>query len=218
MRESLRVPDRMKRGQRTLGTRVGKRVHQDDDDHILLARLAAGEPAALEDLYDRHARITLAVILRVVQDRQIAEELLQEAMLQLWRHAGRYDGREGGVRPWLLTIAHNLALNELRRRRRHPQDNPHVRATDEALMESLFDPGTTPEDAVWDATRRKLLTTAIEDLSTPQQEILSMYAMGYSQSEIAERLDQPLGTVKTRMRRGLLQLRAALHPHGRDLT
>jgi RNA polymerase sigma-70 factor, ECF subfamily len=193
-------------------------VHQDDDDHILLARLAAGEPAALEDLYDRHARITLAVILRVVQDRQIAEELLQEAMLQLWRHASRYDGRAGGVRPWLLTIAHNLALNDLRRRRRHPQDTPHVRAVDDTLMESIFDPGATPEDAVWDSTRRKLLTTAIDDLSTPQQEILSMYARGYSQSEIAERLDQPLGTVKTRMRRGLLQLRAALHPHGQDLT
>jgi len=203
--------------QRTLETRVNECVHEVSDDHRLLARLAAGDMTALEELYDRYSRVTFAVIIRIVADRQVAEDLLQEAMFQLWQHAGRYDGRAGGVRPWLLAIAHNLALNELRRRRRHSQNAPAALSADEHQMAAIPDPAANPDEAAWDNARRARLTYALDELAPPQREIIALYATGHSQSEIATRLDQPLGTVKTRMRRGLLQLREILRRDGYDL-
>ena len=187
-------------------------------DQELIAGLAAGETAALAALYDRHAGVVFALLVRIVADRQVAEELLQEAFLRAWQHAGSYDGRRGPVRSWLLGIAHNLALNELRRRRRRPEDavGGAARRGVDGLA-TRADPRPDPAEAAWSAVRHEALARAVERLSPNQRAVIELYAAGYSQAEIAARLRQPLGTIKSRMRRGLLQLRDALRPLGIDV-
>src|SRR5918994_4786409 len=99
----------------------GALSHDDVPDVALIAALAAGEVEALGALYDRHARIVFALLVRIAGDRDAAEEILQEVFLRAWQHAHAFDDSRGTVRGWLYGIAHNLALNELRRRRRRPQ-------------------------------------------------------------------------------------------------
>lgn len=189
-----------------------------DQDRHLIRRLGAGDAAALEAIYDRHAGVVFAVIVRVVTDRRIAEELLQEAFLRTWQHAASYDGSLGGVRPWLLGIAHNLALNELRRQRRRPREWRD--RTEEGAIQALAavpDPSPGPADAAWAAARHAHLRRVLGHLPEAQREVVALYAAGYSQSEIASRLDLPLGTVKTWMRRALIRLREILQAEGFDL-
>ncbi len=187
-------------------------------DDELARRLAAGDPAALEALYDRHAGVVFALLVRIVHDRQVAEELLQEAFLRAWQRGDTYEGQRGEVRSWLLGIAHHLALNELRRRRRRPAEAAESRrnAFDHELA-ALPDPGREPIEAAWVAVRQQELVRAMAGLPDSQRAVLELFAAGYSQAEIAERLGEPLGTVKTRMRRGLLRLRDELHALGIDV-
>ena len=185
-------------------------------DEELVKRLVTGETAALEALYDQHAGVVFALMVRIVGDRQVAEELLQETFLRAWQHAGTYQGERGRLRSWLLGIAHNLALNELRRRRRRPGDVPEQLDGSRAFA-TLPDPGPEPWEAAWGAMRRTEVAQALERLPAPQRAVIELYAAGYSQSEIAARLGEPLGTVKTRMRRGLHHLRDLLRVAGVNL-
>jgi RNA polymerase sigma-70 factor (ECF subfamily) len=187
-------------------------------DEELIEGLAAGETAALAALYDRHAGVVFALLVRIVADRQVAEELLQEAFLRAWQHAGSYERGRGSVRSWLLGIAHNLALNELRRRRRRPGDaiGGQARFGLDGLA-ARADPRPGPAEAAWSAVRHEELARALDRLPSAQRAVIELYAAGYTQAEIAVRLGQPLGTIKSRMRRGLHQLRDALRPLGIDL-
>jgi len=186
------------------------------DDQRLMGCLAAGDTKALGALYDRHANAVFGLLVRMLGDRPVAEELLQEAFVRGWRHAASYDSARGQVRPWLMRIAHNLALNELRRRRRRPHEVVTDGGADDdvPLLAAVPDPGPEPAEAAWAAVRRVELVHALEQLSEPQRAVIELYATGYSQSEIAARLGEPLGTVKTRMRRALHQLRATLQASG----
>ncbi|MBA2520305.1 MAG: sigma-70 family RNA polymerase sigma factor [Chloroflexia bacterium] len=188
-----------------------------DQDHLLVRRIAAGDTAALAVLYDKHAGIVHAVIVRVVHDHQVAEDLLQESFLRVWQHARTYDGSLGRVRAWLLGIAHNLALNELRRRRRRPQEAPHAPDAVAPILETVAAPDPDPADVAWSRTRQTRITSALTDLPRAQQAVIALYAAGHSQSEIAATLNEPLGTVKTRMRRGLQTLRSVLTREGLDV-
>lgn len=178
-----------------------------------MAAIAAGDARALEALYDRYATVVFTVIDRVVHDRQIAEDLLQEVYLQAWQRAETYRPERGQARSWLLGIGHNLALNELRRQRRRPTiaETRPASASGPSRPEDpitrMPDPGLQPEEIAWLHERRGRLIAALGQLPTVQRTVIDLYAIGYSQSEIATRLDEPLGTVKTRMRRGLLRLR-----------
>lgn len=187
-----------------------------DHDQRLVRRIAAGDTSALAALYDAHAALVHAVIMRVVRDHQIAEDLLQESFLRVWQHAHAYDGSLGRVRAWLLGIAHNLALNELRRQRRRPQE-AHTVAGFDSRIESVAAHGADPADAAWAHARQLRVADALTKLSPAQQVVLSLYASGHSQSEIAVTLNEPLGTVKSRMRRSLLTLREALAQEGFDV-
>jgi RNA polymerase sigma-70 factor (ECF subfamily) len=194
------------------GTRLQSAL---DQDQLLVRRIAAGETAALAALYDRHGDTVHAVILRVVRDHQVAEDLLQETFLRVWEHAHSYNGSLGRVRAWLFGIAHNLALNELRRRRRRPQAAPPAAGT--LLVESVAAPDADPADAAWAHARQARIAGALSNLPAAQQAVLSLYASGHSQSEISATLNEPLGTVKSRMRRGLLTLRGVLAQEGFDV-
>ena len=188
-----------------------------EQDEELIRRLATGETAALEALYDEHADVIFALILRIVADRRVAEDLLQEAFPRAGQRAGTYRGARGRVRSWLFGIAHHLALNELRRRARRPRDGPGQRPDAERELAAFPDPGPEPWEAAWTAVRRAELARAIAQLPAPQRAVIELYATGHTQAEIAARLDEPLGTVKTRMRRGLLRLRDILQAQGIDV-
>lgn len=181
------------------------------DDRQLMTQMIAGDRDAFTALYDRHARAVFGLLLRVVGDRPVAEELVQETFLRVWQHALTFDPGRGAARPWILGIAHNLGLNEHRRRRSRP-----VLSAPEG--DDLVDPRiarlpSDEPDPADHALRREQLATvaaALAALPDPQQEVIRLYAVGHTQEEIARRLDAPLGTVKTRMRRGLLRLRDTL--------
>ena len=191
--------------------------HDDVPDVALIAALAAGEVEALGALYDRQARIVFALLLRIVGDRDAAEEILQEVFLRAWQHAHAFDDTRGTVRSWLCGIAHNLALNELRRQRRRPQLQqrpPNADPDDDSARH--IDVGKDPAIDAWCAVRDAELAHALDQLPAGQREVLLLYAEGFSQSEIAAKLDEPLGTIKSRMRRALCQLRETLSALGID--
>lgn len=191
-------------------------MDQPEKDEQLIGRLADGDTVALEALYDRYSSLVFALVLRIVVDRQIAEELLQEVFVRVWQHAGAYEATRGRVLSWLLGIAHNLALNELRRRRRRPQgvvSNRDREAVDHKL-EVLAASGPEPAEVAWANMRRAQLMRALDHLPAAQRAVIGLYAIGHSQSEIATRLGEPLGTVKSRMRLGLRKLRDILQAQG----
>lgn len=188
-------------------------------DDALLAAIVAGETAALGALYDRHSHVVFALLVRIVRVHYTAEDLLQEVFLRAWQQAHVFDETRGTVRSWLLSIAHNLALNELRRLRRRPQvDVPAAtgdRDGDDAY-EGLVDPASDPAADAWCALRDAQMARVLAQLPPSQREVLTLYAAGFSQSEIAARLGEPLGTIKSRMRRALCHLRDALPAVGID--
>jgi RNA polymerase sigma-70 factor (ECF subfamily) len=187
-------------------------------DDELIAALVAGETDVLGELYDRHGRVVHSLIVRITGDRETAEDILQEVFFRAWQHAGAFDETRGTVRSWLYGIAHNLSLNELRRRQRRPQE--HQRAGSASAenddLAQCVDPGPPPATGAWCAVRDERLVDALGDLPPSQRAVLTMYAVGYSQSEIARELNEPIGTVKSRMRRALSRLREALPALGVD--
>ena len=181
-----------------------------EDDEQFASRLVAGDRAALDRLYDRYTGVVYALVLRIVADRQVAEELLQEVFLRVWQRAGTYQEARGRFTPWLLGIAHNLAIDELRRRRRQPREAPE-REDAEREVAALPDPGPEVAEEAWARVRRAQIDEALARLPREQRVAIELaYFGGYSQSEIAARLGEPLGTVKTRIRLGLLKLREVL--------
>jgi RNA polymerase sigma-70 factor (ECF subfamily) len=164
----------------------------------LLRRLAAGDQAALGAFYDLYAGLANGLALRILRDTSEAEDVVQEVFVQVWRQADRFDPRRGSPEAWLCTITRTRALDRLRRRasrREEPGDT--ITATTEA-------PRT--EEAL--AVRR-----ALEGLSPDQRRALELaYYEGLTQSEIAARLGEPLGTIKTRIRTAMIRLRDVLGP------
>jgi RNA polymerase sigma-70 factor (ECF subfamily) len=187
-------------------------------DEALIAALVAGEPEALGALYDRHARVVFSLIMRIAGDRDVAEEILQEVFLRAWLQAHAFDETRGTVRFWLQRIAHNLTLNELRRRQRRPQVQRRLASTDaeDDDYAGYAAAGQDPAVDAWCAVRDGELAHALHQLPPVQRAVLLLYAQGFSQSEIAAQLGEPLGTVKSRMRRALCRLREALPTLGID--
>ena len=187
-------------------------------DDALIAALVVGEVEALGALYDRHAGVVFALLVRIVGDRSSAEDLLQEVFLRAWQQAHTFDETRGTARVWLHGIAHNLALNELRRRRRRPQTHERAASADGAGADlaGIVDVGPDPAVDAWCAIRDAELAHALDQLPPGQRAVLLLYAQGFSQSEIAAHLGEPLGTVKSRMRRALWRLREALQAIGID--
>ena len=179
----------------------------DPTDLSLMKRIAARDTVALAELYDRHSRLLFSLILRIVRDRGEAEELLQEAFVRVWTRAERYDARVGGPLPWIVRVARNCAIDRLRARRvRATVDAP---AIDVAAVEAAPATGVqTPEAAVLDAERRRRLTDALAGLPSEQRRLIeAAFFEGYTHSELAQRFGLPLGTVKTRIRAGMIAMR-----------
>jgi RNA polymerase sigma-70 factor (ECF subfamily) len=182
----------------------------DPTDLSLLQRIAARDTAALAELYDRHGRLLFGLVLRVIGDRAEAEEILQEAFVRVWTRAETYDAQMGGPLSWLVRVARNCAIDRLRARR--VRADIGAPAVDRAVAEEL--PATsiqTPEAAVLDAEKWRTLTDALGGLPVEQRQLIeAAFFEGYTHSELARRFGLPLGTVKTRIRAGMIAMRQRL--------
>jgi RNA polymerase sigma-70 factor (ECF subfamily) len=197
----------------------------DPADATLVKAVAGGSEPALASLYDRHARLVFQVALRVTGDRSVAEEVVQDTFLALWNRAELYDPVLGELRSWLAVVARNRALNRVRWRLRRVPAEPLSAVTGDgpesaAMLDWLLaDAGPVasgaaealPETAIVDVETAAELARLVDTLPDPERQVLVLaYREGLSQTEIADRLGWPLGTVKTRTRRGLARLRSAL--------
>ena len=178
------------------------------EDDQLVARVLAGDRHAFETLYDRYAGTVYGVALKMLGDREVAEDAVQEVFARAWRRMATFD-RSRAFAPWLFGIAHNYCIDELRRRRVRPQ--PVYEDDEHPVLSDIPDDADVGEAAVI-ADQRRLVREALDQLPEEQrQALLLAYFGGLTQQEIATRLGNPLGTVKTRMRLGLQKLRALLH-------
>lgn len=180
-------------------------------DAALATRVASGEPAALGEVYDRHARAVYSLAWRLLGERAEAEDVVQEVFTQAWRQAGSYDARRGSLVAWLLMIARSRALDRLRARRARISTVPFADGA-----EGPADPGVTPEAHAAAAQGSTRLRAALEALGEEQRTALQLaYYEGLSYSEVADRLQAPLGTIKTRIRTALQRLAQALEGQAR---
>jgi RNA polymerase sigma-70 factor (ECF subfamily) len=174
-------------------------------DGDLLARLQRRDPQALAELYDRYGGTVFRLILRMVRDSGTAEDLVQETFLRVWNRAGGFDSDRGAVGPWLLAVARNRAIDHLRSRAGRCENTVELNETENPALFA----GIPPDPLHFDLARH--VKRALGELTPQQREAIELaYFEGMSQTEIAERMGQPLGTVKTWMRRALEQMREAL--------
>ncbi len=186
----------------------------ESEDEALVRRMAAGDDAALGALYDRWYPIVHGVVSRLLRQPDDVEDVVEETFWQAWRQASRFDRSRGAVQTWLLTIARSRALDRVRavrRRREEPLEGDDGQVVVQQAAEG--DPGLDAEAS----ERRRIVVAALAGLPAEQREALELgYFGGLSQTEIAERTGQPLGTVKTRMRLAMQKLRSQLQVLGSE--
>ncbi len=175
------------------------------DDHALMERVAARDPAALRRLFDRHASLVLALIVRILHDRAEAEEVMVDVFWELWDRSGRYDATRGSPLTYLTTLARSRAIDRRRSRGRAASVDRDAAAPAAAPLSHQPESGAVADE------NRALVKRALLSLDSAQREMIE-YAFydGLTHTEIAEKLGKPLGTVKTHIRQGLIRLRQSL--------
>jgi RNA polymerase sigma factor (sigma-70 family) len=182
-----------------LASFVARRRARQRSDEQLLEAIAAGDEGALAELYDRFGRVAYGVALRILRDQALAEDAVQEAFLAVWRSAESYRRERAKPATWILTLVHRRAVDLVRR---------EDRRRGEPLDEVPEATGTAVPDEADLRDRRTAVQAALRQLPDDQRQALELaYYGGYTQSELAERLGVPLGTIKSRMFAGLNQLR-----------
>ena len=189
-------------------------------DADLMAAVGARHPEALQELYNRYFRRAYALALRILSDPAAAEDCIHDVFLKLWQKPHLFDPTRGVFVHWFLASTHNNAINQLRSRQRtQPFMDPAARPED--VARTAPEPAdreagqSSVEDLLGRAETQQIVRAALAELSPPQRYALELaYFRGMSQSEIAAYLQEPLGTVKTRMRTGMLKLRAVLEAQG----
>lgn len=181
------------------------------DDVRLMERIKAGDTAALEALYGRYGRAVLAICRRILGDPRDAEEAMLDAFTQIWENGDRYDPSRASPLSYLMTVARSRAIDRARASGRHGR---WISDEDERLLARLANGGpgaSSPLSKVLSAESRGVVVAALGRLPAPQREALELaFFEGLSHREVADRLGEPLGTVKTRIRQGLLRLRSGL--------
>ena len=180
-------------------------------DEAVVALLARSDQAALAELYDRFGRVAYGLALRILRDERLAEDAVQEGFLAAWRNADRFLPERGKASTWLLTLVHRRAVDLVRREDRRRAE-PLREHAESAASESA-------EDDAWLRFERERVQSALRRLPDQQREALELaYYGGFTQTELAERLGQPVGTIKSRMFTGLARLRELLAEPGHGET
>jgi RNA polymerase sigma-70 factor, ECF subfamily len=183
-------------------------------DLDLVRRMVDGDESAMAELYDRYGTVLYAVAYRIVGQKADAEEVVMEAFAQVWRDAGRFEAARGSVAAWLTMITRSRALDHIRSRERRERLNASAAREDQVQTPARGSWGSDPGYQVEQTERQKRVAAALESLAPAQRQAIELaYFDGLSQSEIAERLNEPLGTIKTRVRLGMMKLREALRPY-----
>ncbi|HEX8983405.1 MAG TPA: sigma-70 family RNA polymerase sigma factor [Ktedonobacterales bacterium] len=197
-------------GERTL-------TGQDFEDAELVARIVDGDVESLGAIYDRYQRPVYSLCLRVTHDRGAAEEVMQEVFVRLWKSAASFEPGRGRVSAWLLRIAHNLSLNEVRRRSSRPVIAYEADWEVESGGVADADVQDDPAMAAWLTERAIAIRRALGELPAPQRQAIELaFFDGLTQAEIAAATGDPLGTVKSRIRIGMQRLRDVLIAAGID--
>ncbi|HEX7733787.1 MAG TPA: sigma-70 family RNA polymerase sigma factor [Ktedonobacteraceae bacterium] len=177
-------------------------------DEALIHSLALGVLWSLEVLYQRYSRLLYSIAYRMIPDHQVAEDLLQDTFMAVWQNAGSYSSQAGSVRSWLVAIIRHRAIDQLRKIRARAD----FKIT--PIEELLFDENLTGADAweeAWKSIQGAQVRNALKQLSNEQRMVIELaYFQGWTQAEIAEGYQIPLGTVKARMRLGLMRLKHLL--------
>jgi RNA polymerase sigma factor (sigma-70 family) len=183
-------------------------------DEALLNAIAGGAVWAMESLYQRYSRILYSLAYRMVADHQIAEDLLQDAFLVVWRRATTFSPQTGAARSWLISILHHRTIDYLRKVRRR-STILETSLEEIELNESIAYPDTW--DEAWQSVKSSHVRAALMNIPTEQRLVIELaYFQGWTHTEIAEGTQIPLGTVKARMRLGLLHLKQILIKMGID--
>ncbi len=177
------------------------RIVAELDDVGLVSKIVRGDQQAFLMLYDRHASHVYALTLRILHDANLAEEVTQDTFLKLWNHSQQYTSERGSLLVWLLTIARRTALDRIRMEDRRPTLSGPTDPNE--AWQTVAEAGSTSEESRW-----RTMYMTVEGLPSDQRQVIDLaYYQGMSQSEIASTLGWPLGTVKTRLRSALEQLR-----------
>jgi RNA polymerase sigma-70 factor, ECF subfamily len=178
-------------------------------DEDLMALVEGGDSGAFAGLYDRHGRAAYSLAYRMAGERQAAEDLVQDAFLDVWRAARSYKAERGSVRTWVLSIVHNRGIDQLRSAASRRRIQDRVEAT------SSLSQSSEAFSEAWRNSQRFQVREALKDLPAEQLQVLELaYFSGYTHTEIADLLGLPLGTVKGRMRLGLKKIRAYFDARG----
>jgi RNA polymerase sigma-70 factor, ECF subfamily len=174
-------------------------------DREALGRMVGGDMEGLTALYDRHGRLVYSLALRIVRDAGEAEDVTQEVFVQVWRQAHRFDTDRGSVVAWLLAMTRARAIDLLRRRRVRPQP------AEDPVVDQALDDGPRQDVQLESTERASTIRAALDTLPFVQRLVIELaFFDGLTHTEIAEQLEVPLGTVKTRVRQGLLRLKDML--------
>jgi RNA polymerase sigma-70 factor (ECF subfamily) len=175
-------------------------------DEALVALVARGDEDALAELYDRVGRVAYGIAFRVLRDERLAEDAVQEGFLNVWRTAVSFRAERAKASTWIVTLVHRRAVDLVRREERRKAD-----PLDDVTAAGLIDEAGSAEDQAWLGFERDRVQLALAQLPDTQREAIELaYYGGFSQSELAERLGEPLGTIKSRMFAGLARLRELL--------
>jgi len=187
---------------------------QEQEWGLLIAQTAQGDQAALATFYDRTSPQVFGLVLKILNNREVAEEVTLDVYTQVWRQAHTYDQTRGTPGGWLMTIARTRAIDRFRA---GAAEHGWIESLD--VVEFFASEGETPEQNLEGQERRRYVQQALAMLTAEQRQAITLaYFYGLSQSEIAEKLKLPLGTVKTRMRLGMIKLREVLAPHEEGLV
>ena len=180
--------------------------HTHLSDEALIALVARGDDSALGELYDRVGRVAYGIAYRILRDERLAEDAVQEGFLAVWRSAAAFRAERAKASTWIVTLVHRRAVDIVRREERR-----RTESLDADALPDAPDPSGSAEDEAWLGFERDRVLAAIRTLPDAQRETIELaYYGGYSQSELAERLGVPLGTIKSRMFAGLARLREVL--------
>jgi RNA polymerase sigma-70 factor (ECF subfamily) len=182
-------------------------------DQQLVARLVEHDPNALAAIYDRYIRPIYSLAIKMMGRKERAEEVVQEVFIKLWRKPYSYDPQRGAFINWILGVTHNQAIDELQRERNHERTVSHAlpNVGEEEQAIDVPDPNADPAEEAWFSVRMDIVRQALQRLPSAQRQVVELaYFSGLTQAEIAARLTEPLGTIKTRTRLALQKLKVIL--------